>query len=180
MSTLMPATGDLTMFKCDLCGKLFPRILIHEHHLVKREKGGQDTMENLVRLDAGCHTAVHQIEGAMKSDTRRPLIPSLLDAIFPGQLEAQKTCLRMATTAALGRPPEQPPLPDYRQWDTDNEVYLTPPPKVHPLIKQQAKILGKELKNPKTGRSLGVGGYLKLLVEQDLLRRGFIPPKKTP
>jgi len=34
-------------------------------------------------------------------------------------------------------------------------------------------IIAKELKNPNTGKSLGVSGYLRALVENDLKRRGY-------
>jgi hypothetical protein len=162
------------LVKCDCCGKTVPSCQIHEHHMVKRASGGQDDIENIAFIDSYCHTAIHQIEASLKNPKRQAFVPDLLLRLYPDNSQAQKNCVFMATTAALGyNPDEPPPLADYSQWDTDDLVHLTPPPLVHPQTRQQAKIIAKELKNPKTGRALGVGGYLKMLVEADLRKRGF-------
>jgi hypothetical protein len=163
-----------SLVKCDCCGRTVPSIQIHEHHMVKRSTGGADSQDNIAFIDSYCHTAIHQIEMALKNQKRRAFVPDLLGRLYPDNKQAQRNCLYMATTAALGYDPDAPPpLADYAQWDTEELVHLTPPPTVHPTTRQQVKIVAKELKNPRTGRALGVGGYLRLLVEADLRKRGF-------
>ena len=174
MTNFLRDDTGASLVKCDCCGKLSPSIQIHEHHMVKRESGGQDAKSNIAFIDSYCHTAVHQIEASMKNPKRQAFVPELLLRLYPDNPVAQKNCLFMATTAVLGYDPDSPPpLSDYSMWDTDELVHLTPPPKVHPETRKQVKIVAKELKNPITGRSLGVSGYLKLLVESDLRKRGF-------
>ena len=174
MTNYLRDTTGAALVKCDCCGRTVPSIQIHEHHMVKQATGGSDDKTNIAFIDSYCHTAVHQIEAALKNAKRKAFVPDLLQRLFPDNQSAQRNCLYMATTAALGYDPSTPPpLADYSQWDTDDLVHLTPPPTVHPTTRQQVKIVAKELKNPKTGRALGVGGYLRLLVESDLRKRGF-------
>lgn len=42
--------------KCRCCGR---RDALHKHHITFRSKGGNDTTENLVTLDAVCHALLH-------------------------------------------------------------------------------------------------------------------------
>lgn len=42
--------------RCRCCGR---REKLHHHHLTFRSKGGQDTTQNLVTLDALCHALLH-------------------------------------------------------------------------------------------------------------------------
>lgn len=172
MTNFIQDKTGASLVKCACCGRVVPSIQIHEHHMVKRSSGGSDSQTNIAFIDSYCHTAIHQIEAALKSKTRQAFVPDLLSSLYPNNTQAQKNCIFMASTAALGYSPDSPPT-DYSDWDTDELVHLTPPPKVHPETRDQVKIVAKELKNPKTGRALGVSGYLRLLVEQDLRKRGF-------
>ena len=174
MPVFLANANGADMFRCDCCGQISPKALKHEHHKVKKASGGQDTRANVLLIDSRCHTAVHQIESALKSETRRAQVPDLLSMMFPGNLKAQKTCFYLATVAALGRDPSDPVQaePDYSAFDTDELVHLTPP-KVTPKVKAMASTVARELKNPQTGKSAGMSGYLRMLVEADLKRRGF-------
>jgi hypothetical protein len=174
MTNYLRDPSGASLVKCDCCGRTVPSIQIHEHHMVKRSTGGADDQANIAFIDSYCHTAIHQIEAAIKSQKRCSFVPDLLVRLYPDNPQAQRNCLYMATTAALGHDPNKPqPLTDYSQWDTEELVHLTPPPTVHPTTRQQVKIVAKELKNPRTGRALGVGGYIRMLVEADLRKRGF-------
>ena len=153
-------------YQCDCCGKIFPKAVIHEHHAVKKATGGTDALSNMRRLDSGCHTAVHQLEAAIK---RGAGAAELAMALFPDNPEAQRKSLELAATAAIGL--HAKPL-DYSQWDTEELVYLAPP-QVTPHIRKLVNRVVQEMKNPKTGRKMGVAGYLRLLVEMDLKRRGL-------
>jgi hypothetical protein len=164
-------------FKCYCCGELCPSFIMHEHHIIKKASGGSDKRTNLVYLDSRCHTALHQIEHALKNEKKRMLINDMLAQLFPSNPNAQKNCFYLATIAALGRDPAESPTrnyddPAYEAFDTDDLVHLTPP-RVPPQIKKYAAIVARELKNPSTGRAVGMSGYLRLLVEQDLHKRGF-------
>jgi len=167
MPTFLHDAHVLDRCRCDCCGKVFPKALIHEHHVIKRASGGRDLVQNLTRLDGNCHTAVHQVEAALKNP-KRVSASELAKTLFPNDLQAQKKCLELAASAAQA--PES--APDYSQYDTDELVHLTPP-RVTPRVKDLVGRLAQELKNPKTGRSLGVSGYLRGLVEGDLRRRGY-------
>lgn len=166
MPTYLKESNPMDRYKCDCCGKITPKALIHEHHAVKRASGGSDALENIFRLDSGCHTAVHQIEAALK---RGSGASELVQAIFPDNPVAQRKCLELAATAAMGLADK--PL-DYSQWDTEELVYLSPP-QVTPHIRKLVNRVVQEMKNPKTGRKMGVAGYLRMLVEMDLKRRGL-------
>jgi len=176
MPVFLGGANLLDQFQCGICGKVWPRAAIHEHHVIKRASGGQDTLENITNLDANCHHALHQIEAALRNPNKQKLIPDLLKQLFPNSLSAQQKCLLFASTAALGRSPTESNTTDYSFFDTDELVHLTPP-KVPLLIKKFVLTVAKELKNPQTGKSLGVAGYLRALVIADLRRRGFnVPP----
>lgn len=170
MPTFLQNAHALDRFKCDCCEGIFPKALIHEHHVVKRASGGQDLVENIMRLDATCHTAVHQIEAALKKGSSAT---ELASAFFPTNFAAQKKALELAAKAALGRDPgEDQPL-DYSAFDNDQFVYLTPA-KVSPRVKQLLMRVVKEQKNPKTRKTLGVAEYIRLLIEADLRKRGLL------
>lgn len=168
MPVFLAGANALDFFNCACCGRRTPKAGIHEHHLIKQASGGQDDHENIVSIDSYCHTAIHQIESALKNKKRLAQVPDLLRAFFPDNEAARKLCLEYATKAARG----VGVVPDYSIFDEDDAVYLTPP-KVHPQTREQAKIVAKEVKNPRTGRSIGVSGYLKMLLEHDLRKRGF-------
>lgn len=170
MPTFLHTAHAMDRCKCDCCGLIFPKALIHEHHVVKRASGGKDTVQNIIRLDGNCHNAVHQVEAALKNP-KRVSATDLVTALFPGSPIIQKKCLELAAIAALGEKPTDV-TPDYSQYDTEDLVHLTPP-KVTPRVKDLVRRLSLELKNPKTGKALGVSGYLRGLVEADLKRRGL-------
>jgi hypothetical protein len=157
--------------RCDLCGQTFPRALIHEHHVIKRASGGRDTVENIITLDASCHNAVHQVEMALKNQNRRGTASELAASMFPGSMEAQRRCLELAVSAALASNAPKAPA-DYSAFDTKDLVHLTPP-KVSPKVRDLVGRVTRETLNPKTGKKLGVGEYLRLLVEADLRKRGY-------
>ena len=179
MSIFLSNASCADMFKCEICGKIFPRIAMHEHHKIKQAVGGSDDRQNIAIIDSNCHTSLHQIEMALRNEAKRLLIPDLLRQMYPENLKAQQTCLYLATTAAMGRDPNQSPSPaiDYSMFDSDTAVYLTPP-KVTPYVKHLAMLVAKEMKNPTTGKPMGVSSYLRFLLENDLRRRGLnlIPP----
>jgi len=180
MPVFLKDANSCDVFRCDCCGEVRPRIAMHEHHKVKRASGGKDTRDNIALLDSGCHHAMHQIELALKNPRKVNLVPDLLRQLFPNNPKARQNCLYLATTAALARDPSQPiqteePPPDYSVFDTEHEVYLSPP-KVHPLVKKKVQIIAREMKNPRTGRPMGISGYLRLLIHQDMRRRGFNLP----
>lgn len=185
MTVFLTDASAADTFRCEICGNVFPRIAIHEHHKVKQASGGSDDRGNIVFIDANCHTALHQLEHALRSETKRMLIPDLLRQMFPENMKARQTCLFLATMAVLGRDPNDPTpaaMPDridYSLFDTDEFVHLTPP-KVTPFVKHLVSIVVREMRNPNTGKPLGVSTYLRLLVEQDLRRRGLnlTPPAK--
>lgn len=177
MPVFLKNASGADIFQCYVCGRISPKIIMHEHHKVKKASGGQDTRDNVVLIDTECHAAIHQIESALKNDKKRLIIPDLLNKLYPNNLKAQKTCFHLATIAALGRDPSEPinnhlEDPDYSAFDTEELVHLTPP-KVPPQVKKFASVVAKEVKNPRTGKALGMSGYLRLLVEQDLKKRGF-------
>jgi len=172
-------TAGLDTFRCYCCEDLFPTLVKNEHHKIKRAQGGQDTTDNLVLICTNCHTSLHNIEKALLNAKRRLLIPDLLQSLFPSKPKSRETLLYLATTAALAEDSRNttnlPAIsrPDYAMWDTEDKVHLTPPtvsPKVRDLVVQVCATM----KNPGTGKRLGIGTYLRLLVEQDLRRRGLI------
>lgn len=175
MPVFLTGKSALDMFQCYVCGRQIPKAVIHEHHKVKKSLGGQDTMGNMTVIDSYCHTALHQIEAALRNPKKHATIQPLLEAIYPDNPDARKRCMELATIAALGKDPKKSDeqMLDYSIFDEEDEVYVTPPPKVHPQTRKQVKIVAKELKNPRTGRSLGVSGYLRMLIENDLRKRGF-------
>lgn len=169
MGVFLTGAKPLDQFKCDLCGQIFVKAAIHEHHLVKRASGGQDTLDNIARLDAYCHHALHQVESALKHPKKGTTASDLASGLYPNNPVAQRKVLELAAVAALGRDPTENVASLY---DTDDLVSL-PVVKVHPKIRKQVKIVAKELKNPKTGRSMGVSAYLEMLLLSDLKKRGF-------
>jgi len=170
MPTFLHSAHALDRFKCDCCGQTFPKALIHEHHVIKRASGGGDTVENILRLDVNCHSAIHQVEMALKNPKRRGTVSDLVGALFPKNITAQKRCLELAATAALGHSPDAPP--DYSIFDSDEMVTLTPT-RVPPKVKSILMRVIKELRNPRTGKKLGVSEYVRGLIEADLKKRGF-------
>lgn len=167
MPTFLHKSHAMDRLKCDCCGLIFPKALIHEHHVIKRASGGRDTSQNVIRLDGNCHTAVHQVEAALKNP-KRVSATDLASMMFPDNPSVQRRCLELAAIAAT----EVDATPDYSEFDTEDLVHLTPP-KVSPRVKDLVRRVSQEIKNPKTGRAVGVSGYLRSLVEGDLKRRGF-------
>jgi len=157
--------------RCDLCDQILPKALIHEHHVIKRASGGQDTTENVICLDASCHNAVHQVEMALRNQNRRGTAADLVAALFPHSIKAQRRCMELAATAAMGMDLSELP-PDYSMFDTKNLVHLTPP-RVSPKVRDLVRRVTCDLRNPKTGKKLGVSDYIRGLIEADLRKRGF-------
>lgn len=172
MPTFLQAAHAMDRCRCDLCGQVVPKALIHEHHVIKRASGGQDTQENVICLDASCHNAVHQVEMALRNQNRKGTAADLVSALFPHSMEAQRRCLELAATAAMGVSQDELP-PDYSMWDSNTLVHLTPP-KVSPKVRELVIRVTKELRNPKTGKKLGVSDYIRGLIEADLKKRGFM------
>jgi len=157
--------------RCECCGQVFPKALIHEHHIVKRASGGQDTHENVICLDASCHGAVHQVEMALRNQNRKGTASDLVSALFPNSIVAQRKCMELAAMAAMGLSQSELPV-DYSIFDTPELVHLTPV-KVTPKVKELINRVTRELKNPKTGKKLGVSDYVRGLIEADLRKRGL-------
>ena len=172
MPTFLHSSHALDRFRCDLCGQTFPKALIHEHHVVKQASGGRDTAENVIRLDTNCHNAVHQTEMALRNPRRRGGVGDLVSGLFPANMPAQKRCMELAVTAAMGKEKEED-LPDYRAFDSDEMVHLAPT-RVTPQTKRLVMRLVQELKNVTTGKKLGVSSYIRGLIETDLRRRGMM------
>jgi hypothetical protein len=176
MPVFLKNANSLDTFACDCCGKVFPRISMHEHHKIKKASGGQDTRDNIAILDAHCHHALHQIEAAVKNDKKRLLVPDLLKKLYPDNSKAREFCLYLAMTAAVGsdsKNADNKPAQgiDYSQFDSEELVHLTPPA-VPPYIRDLVNRVVREMRTPK-GRSLGVGRYLRFLIEADLKKRGY-------
>lgn len=171
MPTFLNSAHSMDRCRCDLCNNIFPKALIHEHHVIKRASGGQDTRENIICLDATCHSAVHQVEMALRNPNRKGTVADLVAALFPHSMAAQRRCLELAATAAMGLSPEEMTA-DYSMWDSNDLVHLTPP-KVSPKVKELVRRVTSELRNPKTGGKLGVSEYIRGLIEADLKKRGF-------
>ena len=155
---------------CDCCNKTYPKALIHEHHVIKKSAGGTDKITNILRLDAFCHSAVHQVESALKNPRRKTSASDLVATLFPTSLAAQKKCLELAAIAAMGD--SNPEMMDFTAFDGEYLVYLTPV-RVSPKVRECVRLVAKELKSVKTGKSIGVSEYIKGLIEIDLKKRGF-------
>jgi len=152
---------------------------MHEHHKIKQADGGKDTRENIAVLDAHCHHALHQIESALKNEKKRLHVPDMLRLLYPEDAKAREFCLYLAMTAALSKDTrsetnKKKEATDYSAFDTEDLVHLTPP-KVTVKMRDLVNRVCSETKNPRTGKKLGVGTYIKLLVEQDLRKRGYQP-----
>ena len=171
MPTFLQSAHKMDRCRCDLCEQIFPKALIHEHHVIKRASGGKDTQENVICLDASCHNAVHQVEMALKNQNRRGTAADLVSALFPHSVSAQRRCMELAATAAMGVDLSELP-PDHTMFDTKDLVHLAPP-KVSPKVRDIVRRVTQELRNPKTGQKLGVSEYIRGLIEADLKKRGF-------
>lgn len=170
MSTFLGNAHALDRCRCDCCGQIFPKALIHEHHIVKRASGGKDTQENVICLDAVCHNAVHQVEMALRNTNRKGTAADLVTAMFPSNIVAQRKCMELAAMAAMGVQAKEDP--DYSIFDTPELVHLTPI-KVTPRVRELVNRVTKEMRNPRTGRKLGVAEYVKGLIEADLRKKGY-------
>lgn len=171
MPTFLQSAHSLDRCRCECCDKVFPKALIHEHHIVKRASGGQDTQENVICLDASCHNAVHQVEMAIRNQNRKGTASDLVSALFPHSIVAQKKCMELAAMAAMGISQSEIPA-DYSMFDTPDLVHLTPA-KVTPKVRDLVSRVTRELRNPRTGKKLGVSEYIRGLIEADLKKRGF-------
>jgi pyridoxal/pyridoxine/pyridoxamine kinase len=169
--TFLKNANALDRCRCDCCGQIFPKAQIHEHHIIKRASGGGDTQENVICLDTSCHTAVHQVEMALRNQNRKGTAADLVSAMFPHSIAAQRKCMELAAMAAMGVGANEV-MPDYAMFDTPDMVHLTPV-KVSPKVKALVNRVTREMKNPKTGKKLGVADYVKGLIEADLRKRGY-------
>jgi len=171
MPTFLHAAHALDRCRCECCGQIVPKALIHEHHIIKRASGGQDTQENVICLDASCHNAVHQVEMALRNQNRKGTAADLVSALFPQSVAAQRKCMELAAMAAMGMAQSEI-APDYAMFDTPELVHLTPA-KVTPRVRELVNRVTREMKNPKTGKRLGVADYIRGLIEADLRKRGL-------
>ena len=187
MPVFLKDAHGLDTFACDCCAAIVPKMSIEEHHKIKRADGGKDTRENIAIICVSCHNALHHIEGAVKSEKKRLLIPDMLKKLYPSNQKAREYCLYLAMTAAMkvdkenpeNKPKESNADTDYSMFDTDDLVHLTPPA-VPPFIRDLVMRVVKDMRSPK-GKPIGVGRYLRFLVERDLRQRGLrlTPPKKS-
>ena len=171
MPVFLQTAHAMDRCRCDLCYQNFPRALMHEHHVVKRSTGGSDVKENILRLDASCHSAVHQVEMALRNQNRRGTAADLVAAIFPHSVVAQRRCMELAAIAAMAGDLSEE-APDLSRFDTKDLVYLTAC-RVSPKVRELVNRVASDLRNPKTGRKLGVAEYIRSLIEADLKKRGY-------
>ncbi len=171
MPTFLKNANAMDRCRCDLCGQLFPKALIHEHHIIKRASGGKDTRSNVICLDASCHNAIHQVEAALRNNNRRGSVADLVGALFPNSIAAQRRCLELAALAAMGVQSDADDI-NLSIYDTNELVYL-PPVKVSPKVRALIKRVMVDTKNPKTGKRLGMSEYIRSIIEADLKKRGF-------
>jgi hypothetical protein len=90
-------------------------------------------------------------------------------------MEAQRRYMELAATAAMGMDlseQQQNQTIDHSMFDTKDLVHLTPP-KVSPKVRELVKRVTHDLRNPRTGKKMGVADYIKGLIEADLKRRGL-------
>jgi hypothetical protein len=172
MPTFLHKAHAMDRCRCDLCEQVFPKALIHEHHIIKRASGGTDAVNNVICLDASCHNAVHQVEMALRNQNRRGTAADLVSALFPHSMTAQRRCMELAATAAMGVSPDEISN-DLSVFDSKSAVYLTPP-RVSPKVRDLVKRVTRDLRNPKTGQKLGVSDYISGLIEADLKKRGYL------
>jgi len=175
MPVFLKEANGLDSFACDCCGKIFPRISMHEHHKIKKAQGGQDTRANIAILDAHCHHALHQIEASIRNEKKRLFVPDLLKKLYPDNQKAREICLYLAMTAMQGvdkdNPENKSAATDYTMFDTEELVHLTPPA-VPPFIRDMVNRVVKDMRSPK-GKPIGVSRYLRFLIERDLRMRGM-------
>lgn len=185
MPVFLKGAHGLDTFACDCCGQVFPCMVANEHHKIKQAQGGKDTRENIAVLDAHCHHALHQIEAAIKNEKKRLHVPDMLKKLYPSNAKAREQCLYLAMTAAMGvdrHNPDNKPAssePDYSEFDTEDLVHL-PPPAVPPHVRDAVQRVVRQMRTPR-GKPLGIGKYLRYLVEKDLKQRGMLkdPKQKT-
>jgi hypothetical protein len=85
-------------YTCQQCGK--QKIRLEAHHLIFRERGGKDTLNNLLTLCAACHKKLHQNKIQLKATG----VSGRLDQIAQHTMQGKSYLYAvLGTQAALSR-----------------------------------------------------------------------------
>jgi len=147
---------------CWVCCKSIPAALKNAHHAKPRAAGGGP--EDLVDLCSGCHHSLHRIE-EMLSGPKAGEAESTCRYYYGKDVDAASRCLELAAKAAKHFS-EAETLKNVKDHE-DVDFAL----RIPQAVKRALSVLGREVRDPKSGRRLGMAGAGRQLLINAVLDR---------
>ena len=154
------------MFNCYICNLVFHEALLNEHHIVPKSAGGTDDPLNKFSLCTGCHQSMHMVAYALMNPKRAGSANDIAMSLFPNAPARRERLFKLALTVAKSFIDKKENVPkSASEAFREEPVTFTIPNK----YKHALQLLARETTNPKTGKPMSLGLYLRLVVFKHLV-----------
>jgi len=150
-------------FTCEICRRVYPVALHHEHHKIPQSLGGPDTPENLASLCQTDHQSLHTIAFMMVNPKRTHEIDPTLISLYPKEAEVRRRLTEFAQLVA-------------REMVLKKEIRKEKSEEIRTVIELPAryleliKLAGYEMPSS-TGRPAGVSRVVRNMVADALAQK---------
>lgn len=150
-------------FTCAICGRTFPESLKHEHHVVPKSLGGNDSAENIKFLDHACHNNLHLIAYMLINPKRRHEAEPTIASIFPQDMMSRRRLMEYSAIVAK----EMTLKKEIRK---DQQAELRTVLELPSRYMELLRLAGYDSPRP-NGKRKGIAIIIREMVAQDLCRR---------
>jgi hypothetical protein len=155
------------MVKCWVHGTNITRAAANKHHITPQAAGGSDDKKNLIFLCVNCHSVLHRCEELLASG-KGNLTSELIATTFPDSTGARSRMKQLVAEArsAFQDADESGLASDKASVELDRDLF------------DKIQLLAQEVRDPRTGRKVGVSRYVSAILEKHLRSRGISYPVK--
>lgn len=143
---------------CGVCSKRVPSSLAHGHHAKPQAAGGTDL--DLMDLCSGCHDNVHRISDMLRGP-RASEARDTVNAYYADNQCGARRCLDLAVKVVRHMSEKETGQYTVAAHE-DVEITISLPM----AVKQALMLVGRESRDPRTNRRLGMAGVMrKILID---------------
>lgn len=150
-------------FTCEICLRIYPVALHHEHHKIPQSLGGPDTPDNIANLCQTDHQSLHTIAFMMINAKRRHEIDPTLISLYPHDGDTRRRLTEFAQLVA-------------REMVLKKEIRKEKAEEIRTVVELPARYLelirlaGYDMPSS-TGRPAGVSRVIRNLVADALMQK---------
>jgi len=148
--------------------------LLHEHHIVPRGYGGEDTSTNTVWLCGSCHDIIHRMAHWINTK-KTGLAKDLAMQYIPRRPAARDRLFELAQTVAKAMTEFSPEIGELDDEDDLVIVQLHIPASLH----RKLKTLASNYKHSNSGRKMGLYKYITNVLRNHVRVATYQPTVNT-